>query len=114
MANVVTNVPIDSNGNCPNPDQIVSTVSGGDVIQYKLVAASPRDNIGDWQFMLFVRRKSDNGRLPLTLSLPVGQQQDALVLPTMPSGTTSVNLKVVNVATHAVSVIDPQIIYIPR
>lgn len=112
LTSVTTNVPIDSNGNCPDPSGIVSEVHRGGTIKYVLVPADPNQKIGDWRFVAFVTRKPDNGILPLGISVQL-QEENVVILPTMPLGTTDVNLKIFNFVTKAQSVIDPKIIVIP-
>lgn len=108
MAIVSTNVPIDSNGICPNPGAIQSQARRLDLIVYELTPASPQDNIADWDFMLFLQTKQ-GGSLPLTLGLPGGKHLTALVLPASLDGTYDVDLKIKNSAGTVV-VIDPILI----
>lgn len=110
MAIVATNVPIDSQGNCPDPDAICSTVDALDLIVYQLVPASASDDISSWNFVLYLVCKQTGSPLELSLALPSGQYLSALVLASLPAGTHDVNLKVKNTRSGATVVIDPKII----
>lgn len=110
MSTIPTNVPIDSQGHCPDPDLIRSEVRALDLIVYELVPAMPGDDISAWEFVLFLTSKQGGGLLPLTLALPGGQHLSALVLPALAVGSYNVNLKIRNTGTGETIVIDPVII----
>lgn len=112
MATVTTDVPINSQGVCPDPSAIQSQVHTLDLIVYQLVPASPSDDISDWQFVSYCVLKQGGGLVELTLGLGGTPYLTALVLARLKLGTTEVNLKIKNAASGAEVVIDPMIIHI--
>lgn len=113
MAIVATNVPINSQGICPDPDAIISEIKALDLIVYELVPAGSGDDISDWIFELFLKTKGAGAGLPLTLGLPGGRFLSALVLPALPLGSHEVDLKIRNLKTGDSVLIDPKIIRRP-
>ncbi|SER04128.1 hypothetical protein SAMN04488038_11494 [Solimonas aquatica] len=113
MSVIATQVPINSQGQCPDPSAIVSTVKALDLIVYELVPASSDDDIGSWHFELFLTNKAGGGTLNLSLGLGLGRYLSALVLTSLSEGTYNVNLKVRNYLNGTEVLIDPIIVRKP-